>query len=68
MGLFDFLRRKGRADAPQTQGPTDTRERDEASVGPPGFAAEGPPVGTSDPGALTGEDAGDVVSGDDPNA
>ncbi len=68
MGLFDFLRRKGRADAPETQGRADARERDEASVGRPGFAAEGPPVGTSDPGALTGEDAGDVVGGDDPNA
>ncbi|MDQ3889626.1 MAG: hypothetical protein M3312_03630 [Actinomycetota bacterium] len=68
MGLFNFLRRKGRADAPQAQAPTDSRDRDEASVAAPGFAAEGPPVGTSDPGALTGEDAGDVVGGDEPNA
>ena len=63
MGLLDFLRRKGGVDAssgasPDPEGPTDADDRTpDASVGPPGFGAEGPPVGASDPGALGGEDA-----------
>ena len=65
MGLFDFFRRRGAgaiASGPAGgEGPPDARERDEASVGPAGFGAEGPPVGTSDPGALTGGDAEDVA-------
>lgn len=57
MGLLDFFRRRGGLDrypgvAREAEGPTDVDERDEVSVGPPGFGAEGPPVGTSDPGSL----------------
>ena len=66
MGLLDFFRRRGGVDpssgaSPEAEGPTDVEERDEASVGPPGFAAEGPPVGISDPGSLTGEDADELA-------
>ena len=66
MGLLDFFRRRGGIDSTSTGGGGAERsaadERDEASVGPAGFGAEGPPVGTSDPGALTGDDA-DRVAG-----
>ena len=50
MGLLDFFRRRG--------GPSEQSEDDatEAAEAPPGLAAEGPPVGASDPGSLTGED------------
>ena len=63
MGLLDFFRRRGGVEpasggTPEPEGPTDVDERDEVSVGPPGFGAEGPPVGASDPGSLAeGESA-----------
>ena len=63
MGLLDFFRRRGRADEFASRGERAHGEPDrtDVSVGPPGFSAEGPPVGTSDPGALTGDDADDVA-------
>ena len=40
-------------------------ERAHGVGAPPGSAAEGPPVGVSDPGALTGEDADEVVAAEE---
>ena len=59
MGLLDFFRRKGGTEPLEP-------EHGEASPGEPGLPAEGPPVGASDPGALTGEDVadGDVLGAD----
>ena len=67
MGLLDFFRRRGASDPDSSEvvsggaeSPADDRAH---GVGvPPGSTAEGPPVGVSDPGALTGEDAGEVVA------
>ena len=71
MGLLDWLRRRGapgagaaetNADAhPVTTAPpeTPTEAATEAAHGagvPAGSSAEGPPVGVSDPGSITGED------------
>jgi hypothetical protein len=70
MGLLDFFRRRG-ASAPTsseaTAGGGETPADDRAhGVGvPAGATAEGPPVGVSDPGALTGEDADEVVAPDE---
>lgn len=72
MGLLDFFRRKGgmretspAPGAPATeQGPADRTARPEDA--PPGLTAEGPPVGTSDPGSLTGEDAAPGGAEDEP--
>ena len=63
MGLLDFFRRKG-ATEPTRPGPRDTSQAE------PGLPAEGPPVGTSDPGTLTGEDVAreDVVGADSDRA
>ena len=74
MGLLDWFRRRGAPDAGAaertnahpvtTSAPeTDLDARTEAAHGagvPAGSPAEGPPVGVSDPGSLTGED--DVVA------
>ena len=62
MGLLDWFRRHGASepgDAGATAGGGE-EPPDERAHGPgveAGSAAEGPPVGMSDPGALTGEDA-----------
>lgn len=74
MGFLDWLRRLGAPGAGSGEGgdahPHTTAEpeteldaRTEAAHGAgarPGSAAEGPPVGVSDPGSFTGED--DVVA------
>ncbi|MBW3593076.1 MAG: hypothetical protein KY396_05235 [Actinobacteria bacterium] len=70
MGLLDFFRRKGataRGSSETTAGGAASPPDDRAhGVGvPPGSAAEGPPVGVSDPGSLTGEDAGEVVASEE---
>lgn len=70
MGLLDFFRRRGAsrptapdADAGGVEAPPDERGH---GVGvPAGATAEGPPVGVSDPGALTGDDADDVVAAEE---
>lgn len=70
MGLLDFFRRRGASEpgspeaaAGGAESPAEDRGH---GVGiPPGSAAEGPPVGVSDPGALTGEDAGEVVASEE---
>jgi hypothetical protein len=60
MGLLDFFRRRaGGTTGSVTEQASD--ERAHAEHGAPGLAAEGPPVGMSDPGSLTGDDAGDVA-------
>lgn len=70
MGLLDWFRRRGAPGAgstettdahPVTTSPPDTavEAATEAAHGagvPTGSPAEGPPVGVSDPGSLTGED------------
>ncbi len=67
MGLLDFFRRRGAsvpgqpaAAAGGADPPAD--ERAHGAGVPAGAAAEGPPVGVSDPGSLTGEDADEVVA------
>jgi hypothetical protein len=70
VGLLDFFRRKGRSEGSSSDaaaGETQSRFEDRAHGAgvPPGSAAEGPPVGVSDPGALTGEDAGEVVASEE---
>jgi hypothetical protein len=70
MGLLDWFRRRGAsepsdpdADAGGAESPAEDRAH---GVGvPPGSPAEGPPVGVSDPGALTGDDADEVVAPDE---
>ena len=64
MGLLDFFRRRGDS---ETSGGAESapEERAHGAGVPPGSAAEGPPVGVSDPGALGGEDAGDVVAAEE---
>ena len=72
MGLLDFLRRRGGSDpsAPDAtrggaEAPSDERAHAEHAPAA-GLPAEGPPVGTSDPGALAGDDV-DEVAGGEPN-
>lgn len=67
MGLLDFFRRGGGTDPTEreataggAESPPDDRAHS-AHVPAAGLPAEGPPVGTADPGSVTGEDA---VSGD----
>ena len=67
MGLLDWFRRRGAsepgsadADAGGAEAPPE--ERAHGAGVPAGAAAEGPPVGVSDPGALSGDDAGEVVA------
>ena len=70
MGLLDWFRRRGASepggaevDVGGAELPSDERAH---GVGvPPGSAAEGPPAGVSDPGSLTGDDAGEVVAQDE---
>jgi hypothetical protein len=70
MGLLDWFRRQGasdpddpEADAGGAESPPEDRAH---GVGvPAGSAAEGPPVGVSDPGSLTGDDADEVVASDE---
>lgn len=67
MGLLDFFRRRGASEpgssdvtAGGAEEPAD--ERAHAAHAPvAGLPAEGPPVGTGDPGSLTGEDADEVA-------
>ena len=66
MGLLDFFRRRGAsepADPDANAGGAESSPAERAhGVGvPAGAAAEGPPVGVSDPGSLTGEDADRVA-------
>ena len=70
MGLLDFFRRKGASEPGATDvtagGAESPPEERGHGVGvPPGSAAEGPPVGVSDPGALTGDDAEAVVAAEE---
>jgi hypothetical protein len=60
MGLLDLFRRRAGSTtgSAQEQAPD---ERVHPEHGAPGLAAEGPPVGMSDPGSLSGDDAGDVA-------
>ncbi len=66
MGLLDFFRKRGAsepgdADATSGGGESPADERAHGPGVPAGSAAEGPPVGVSDPGSLTGEDADRVA-------
>jgi hypothetical protein len=66
MGLLDFFRRRGASEpgAPDVAtggGESPPDERAHGPGVPAGSAAEGPPVGVSDPGSLTGEDADRVA-------
>ena len=67
MGLLDFFRRRGASEpgaAEATAAGADLPPDDRAHGAgvPAGSAAEGPPVGVSDPGSLTGDDAEEVVA------
>jgi hypothetical protein len=67
VGLLDFFRRRGASEprAPEaTAGGAEALPDDRAhGVGvPAGSAAEGPPVGVSDPGSLAGDDADEVIA------
>jgi hypothetical protein len=62
VGLLDWFRRRGTSepgDPDATFGGSDepAAERAHGAGVEAGSAAEGPPVGISDPGSLTGEDA-----------
>ncbi len=67
MGLLDFFRRRAATDAAvagETQLDAGRPESAETtSEAPPGQSAEGPPVGASDPGSLSGEDADEFLGG-----
>jgi hypothetical protein len=67
MGLLDFFRRRGASeptdpDANLGGAESSPAERAHGVGVPAGAAAEGPPVGVSDPGSLSGEDADEVVA------
>ena len=66
MGLLDWFRRRGASDPDDPQadaggGESPPEDRAHGPGVPAGSAAEGPPVGVSDPGSLTGEDADRVA-------
>ena len=66
MGLLDFFRKRGASepggvDATSGGGESPADERAHGPGVPAGSTAEGPPVGVSDPGSLTGEDADRVA-------
>ncbi len=70
MGLLDWFWRRGasasgspEATAGGADAPPD--ERAHGAGVPPGSASEGPPVGVSDPGSLTGDDADEVVGSEE---
>ena len=70
MGLLDFFRRRGASepgdpDANAGGAESSPTERAHGVGVPAGAAAEGPPVGVSDPGSLTGDDADEVVALDE---
>ncbi len=65
MGLLDWFRRRGAPSAGAaeagahpvtTSAPETATEAAHGAGVPAGSAAEGPPVGVSDPGSITGED------------
>ncbi len=68
MGLLDFFRRGGGTDPREPEAtaggaetpPDDRAHSEHSSLA--GLPAEGPPVGTADPGSVTGED---VAPGDE---
>ncbi len=66
VGLLDFFRRRGTTDPldPEANaggGEMPPEERAHGAGVPAGSASEGPPVGMSDPGSITGEDATQVA-------
>jgi hypothetical protein len=66
MGLLEWFRRlgvsaPGSPDATAGGAEAPPGERAHGAGVPPGSASEGPPVGVSDPGSLTGDDADEVV-------
>ena len=70
MGLLDWFRRRGAGvpgspDATAGGAEASPEERAHGVGVPPGSASEGPPVGVSDPGSLTGDDADDVVASEE---
>ena len=70
MGLLDFFRRRGASDpgdpAADAGGAESLPDDRAHGVGvPPGSTSEGPPVGVSDPGSITGDDADEVVGPDE---
>jgi hypothetical protein len=70
MGLLDWFRRRGASEpgAPDVDfGGADEPEeyRGHGAGVPAGSASEGPPVGVSDPGSLSGEDADEVIAADE---
>ena len=70
MGLLDWFRRRGASEPGAVDvdlgGAEEPAEHRGHGAGvPAGSAAEGPPVGLSDPGSLTGDDADEVVAADE---
>ena len=70
MGLLNWFRRRGAsepgaADADYGGGEEPAEHRGHGSGVPAGAAAEGPPVGLSDPGSITGEDAGEAAAAEE---
>lgn len=64
MGFLDWLWRRGSSGSPEDLGDAPAFPTHGAGV-PSGSASEGSPVGVSDPGALDGEDADEVVAADE---
>jgi hypothetical protein len=64
VGFLDWLWRRGSSGSPEDLGDAPGFPVHGAGV-PTGSASEGSPVGVSDPGALDGEDADEVVAFDE---
>jgi hypothetical protein len=64
VGLLDWFWRRGSSGSPEDPGAHPAGSVHGAGV-PAGSGSEGSPVGVSDPGALSGEDADDVVANDE---
>jgi hypothetical protein len=64
MGLLDWFWRRGSSGSPEDLGDASAFPTHGAGV-PSGSGSEGSPVGVSDPGSLSGDDADEVVAWDE---
>jgi hypothetical protein len=68
VGLLDWFWRRGSSGAPSDTGGEPDSDRPQGEGVPAGSPSEGSPVGMSDPGSITGEDADEVVAADEDDA
>lgn len=64
MGFLDWFWRRGSSGSPEDLGNAPAFPTHGAGV-PSGSGSEGSPVGVSDPGSLSGDDADEVVAADE---